>query len=184
MFVYKLLNDDSKVIYVGRTDNLKRRYLSHKKGISTDFKKEFSKMEYIKIDSMADLIIYEILYINLYKPIYNTTSRTDDSLSTELIEMALKKEWKVFNQEESISAMDIVKSKARGKYKPRNNDKIFIDKHKFKSLCSCKRVKVKEIALAVGITANTLSKYLRIGMSEEIFTQVCDFLNCKPGEIV
>ena len=68
--VYRYLNLNGEVIYVGKTDNLKRRFNEHK---SEDMYKECYKVEYIELDNPADIEIYETYYINKYKPKYNSS---------------------------------------------------------------------------------------------------------------
>ena len=68
--VYRYLNLNGEVIYVGKTDNLKRRFNEHK---SEDMYKECYKVEYIELDNPADIEIYETYYINKYKPKCNSS---------------------------------------------------------------------------------------------------------------
>ena len=65
-YVYRFLNKDNIIIYVGRTSDLSRRLSNHEH--ITD---NVSKIEYIECDSEAEMAWKEIYYINLY---YNQLS--------------------------------------------------------------------------------------------------------------
>lgn len=65
-YVYRFKNKDDVIVYVGRTVNLKQRFLQHDH--LTD---EVKAIEYIECNTEADMIWKEIYYINLY---YNKLS--------------------------------------------------------------------------------------------------------------
>lgn len=69
-FIYKFLNKDNEVIYVGKTNNIYARMNQHNQ------KKYFKNKEVVKVllaqcNSPTDRDIYELYYINLYSPKYN-----------------------------------------------------------------------------------------------------------------
>ena len=72
--VYRYLNLNGEIIYVGKTGNLKKRFNQHK---SEDMYKECYKVEYIELGNPADIEIYETYYINKYKPKYNSAKVYD-----------------------------------------------------------------------------------------------------------
>lgn len=61
-FVYRFLNKDGVIIYVGKTINLHNRFKQHER-----LNDEVSKIEYIVCDSEAEMAWKEIYYINLYR---------------------------------------------------------------------------------------------------------------------
>ncbi len=72
-YVYRFLNNEDEVIYVGRTNNLKNRIdnthftSGH---LETSCYVETCKIEYIEV-SEIDSYLYEIYLINRFKPRYN-----------------------------------------------------------------------------------------------------------------
>lgn len=76
-YVYVCYNKDDKIIYVGRTQDIESRMYNH---YLNDYWWEFVDKIYIGItNSETDMAIYEIYYINKYKPIYNTKDKFSDS---------------------------------------------------------------------------------------------------------
>ena len=79
-YVYRFLNEESEVIYVGRTNSLRTRISSHfsvnghlPEGCYNNTK----RIEYIEMDSEIDMVIKEIYYISKFKPFYNRKSFYD-----------------------------------------------------------------------------------------------------------
>lgn len=74
-FVYKFINAEGNVIYVGRTQNIKNRMKQHfgDGHLSKECYNEVSKIEYTTLDSEVAMVICEIYFINKYNPKYNTS---------------------------------------------------------------------------------------------------------------
>lgn len=104
-YVYRFLNKDNIIIYVGRTGNLYQRFLQHDH--LTD---EVSKIEYIECDSEAEMVWKEIYYINLY---YNnlSTNISDVYLNGKMKDIGLGDKWKRYkfkyqSDEKDIGSLD------------------------------------------------------------------------------
>jgi hypothetical protein len=65
-YVYRFINDKGEIVYVGRTRNLHRRFLSHPHLLN-----DIVKIEYIECGTEAEMVWKEIYYINLF---YNKSS--------------------------------------------------------------------------------------------------------------
>ena len=94
--LYRIYYGDT-IIYLGRTkQSLQNRIRGHlfKKPMhrSIDIN-EVTKIEYADFDSEADMNVYEIYYINLYKPPLNVDDKCKDNLTVSLPEI----EWKLFD---------------------------------------------------------------------------------------
>ncbi|MGL5315921.1 MAG: nucleotide excision repair endonuclease [Peptostreptococcaceae bacterium] len=75
-YVYRLLDKHKDILYVGRTDNIHRRYNEHIKNKSKDdWKTLIVDMEYIEVECESDSMILEIYYISKYQPPYNVEYR-------------------------------------------------------------------------------------------------------------
>lgn len=72
--VYKHLNIDGEVIYVGLTTDLKRRMNQHK---AEEVWKETYQVIYTELPNETQMKQYEEYYINLHKPKYNNKSIYD-----------------------------------------------------------------------------------------------------------
>lgn len=85
-FIYKLLNRNNEVIYVGKTNNIFARMNQHaqKKYIK---QKEVTEIYFAQCASATDRDIYEIYYINKYSPKYNDKQRYCVSFSHILPEL-------------------------------------------------------------------------------------------------
>lgn len=87
--VYRFLDKDSKIIYVGKTASLESRLYSHFKG-KAHLPKECYEMtqtvEIITLKSKAEMDIKELFYINVYKPQFNKRSKDSAKLTIEFTE--------------------------------------------------------------------------------------------------
>lgn len=95
-YIYQFVNDRNETIYVGKTKNIKNRMISH--FTSGHLPKEcynaISKILYAEFSSGIDMDIYEIYYINKYKPKYNTESKYESN-STVFVFSDI--EWKKYS---------------------------------------------------------------------------------------
>jgi hypothetical protein len=98
MYVYKFLNEQEEIIYIGRTKNLKKRIETHNH-LPSECYDEADKIEYIKLDSTDEGIIYEMYLINKISPKYNTEFNKSPMFEFELPE----KEWKVYEDKDEVS---------------------------------------------------------------------------------
>lgn len=72
--IYRFLDKDNNIIYVGKTVDLVNRMTTHFSGGHLDEScyEQVNKIEYIKCENQADMNIKEIYFINKYKPKFNT----------------------------------------------------------------------------------------------------------------
>lgn len=82
-FVYKLLDDNLNILYVGKTVNFKRRMGQHLNTTNPFLTKEavdeVRYISYICFDKRILSDFYEIYYINKHKPKYNKQYKYEDS---------------------------------------------------------------------------------------------------------
>ena len=97
-YIYRFKNKNDVIVYVGRTINLKQRFLQHDH-LTDDVK----TIEYIECNTEADMIWKEIYYINLY---YNKSSTNiGDLYAGGVTDIGLRDEWKRYK---FINQPDIV----------------------------------------------------------------------------
>ena len=95
MNLYRFINKDEEIIYIGKTKhkNIRKRLNQHfgnNGHLSNECYSEVIKVEYAKINSESDLIVYEPYYINLYNPKYNVELKKSDMLTIKLPDLVWK----------------------------------------------------------------------------------------------
>lgn len=89
-YIYKFLNKENEVIYVGHTQNLNNRLKQHF-GDSGHLDKaiydEVEVVEYAEKESVNEVRIYELYYISKYKPKYNTLLLEESTMTLSLPEL-------------------------------------------------------------------------------------------------
>lgn len=93
--LYKIWYGDC-LVYLGRTkqplQNRIRGHLFKKPMHRTIFIGQVTKIEYAEFQSEADMNVYEVYFINLYKSPLNCDDKAKDDLHIQLPEV----EWKIF----------------------------------------------------------------------------------------
>ena len=100
-YVYRFLNKDNVITYVGRTVDLYKRFLQHEH--LTD---DIERIEYIECDSEAEMAWKEIYYINLY---YNdlSTNISDVYLNVKIKDIGLNDKWRIYKYDFQLKNKDI-----------------------------------------------------------------------------
>lgn len=116
--LYRIYYDDY-IVYLGRTkQRLQDRIRGHlfKKPMQREIGIDsVSKIEYAEFATEADMYVYEVYYINLYRPPLNRDDKARDELTILLPEV----EWKPFQTplwdkwKEQIAAIDAADAEKR-----------------------------------------------------------------------
>lgn len=77
-YVYKHLDENNKVIYVGLTTDMKNRQASHKS--TALWRDKIKSVEYCKVENSAIMNIFEIYLINKLNPEYNIKDKNNDNV--------------------------------------------------------------------------------------------------------
>ena len=109
-YVYRFLNKQNIIVYVGRTGNLYQRFLQHEH--LTD---DIARIEYIECDSEAEMVWKEIYYINLY---YNdlSTNISDVYLNGKMKDIGLNDKWRRYKYKHQLENKDIGSLERYNKY--------------------------------------------------------------------
>ncbi|NLD49115.1 MAG: helix-turn-helix domain-containing protein [Clostridiaceae bacterium] len=91
--IYLCFDDNDTIIYIGRTTCIKGRIENHK--LNTYWWKEVIRLFFALAKCETDMAIYEIYYINKFKPKYNQQDKFNDCCSLKLDEL-------LFNEYEEI----------------------------------------------------------------------------------
>lgn len=124
---------DNDIVYLGRTKQpLHARIHGHlfqkpmHRSIGIDI---ISKIEYAEFDSEADMNVYEVYYINLYRPTLNRDDKAKDSLTIKLPDV----DWKLFKTplwdkwKKQIAAIDAADENAR-----KRKAELILQKHEMR----------------------------------------------------
>lgn len=99
-YIYRFINGDNEVIYVGRTDNLDNRLMNQhftdNGHLPQQCYDECMVIEYAELKSDNEMRIYEIYYISKFKPKYNVVYNDENNLSFELPDV----DWTVYKSNE------------------------------------------------------------------------------------
>lgn len=96
MYVYRFRDKAGKVLYVGKTKNMKNRFKQHfgKAGhLPSECYARVERVEYFQVPDELLQSIYELVYINKYKPPYNTKDKYDSKSSLGGYMQLQKQEW-------------------------------------------------------------------------------------------
>lgn len=88
-YVYRFLDKNGIIIYVGKTGSIKPRMNQHfgtTGHLPSECYLSVETIEYIKIKSKIDMDIKELYYINKWKPFYNNQNKYDEELSISIDE--------------------------------------------------------------------------------------------------
>ena len=79
-FVYKFISDKNQVLYVGKTVNMDARMKNHFSKKShlhgSGLYEQIQRIEYMTCKNEFEALQKELMYINFYKPKFNTASKT------------------------------------------------------------------------------------------------------------
>ena len=93
--IYKFLNVNKEVIYVGRAKNLKNRLSGHRH-LPIECYKSITYVQYIKIYDENLLDFIECYFIQKYKPIYNSKFNKSDKIF--YIDELDKRKWRYYHE--------------------------------------------------------------------------------------
>ena len=84
-YIYRYYNKNDEVIYVGLTARpIAKRVKEHE---VEELQKETARIEYSTVESAADMRMYELFYINKYKPKYNKRDLYKDGVNLSIPEL-------------------------------------------------------------------------------------------------
>lgn len=123
-YVYRFLNMDNKVLYVGRTHNLDQRFINH-----THLTKHVEKIEYITCDTEIEMVIKEIYYINLY---YNELSTNERDVYDKPTNFSFTDKWNLYKKLPAASDYEkiyVIRLTFSSVYFDMSNDAYFTGKY-------------------------------------------------------
>lgn len=95
MFVYRFISVTGQIIYVGRTNNLKRRltreHFTERGHLGEECYREAEKVEYAKVTSENESKIYEMYLIEKYQPKYNEQGVSGGDITFQMPSLIWKK---------------------------------------------------------------------------------------------
>lgn len=94
-YVYRLLDKENNILYIGKTKNLESRIRNHEIAghLKNSIYSRVLYVDYMAFDTKSDMNITEIYLINKYKPIGNSANKALDEIT---IPIKLKEDFKYF----------------------------------------------------------------------------------------
>lgn len=92
MYVYRFLDKNDEIIYIGKAKEINSRLNGHCH-LKKDCYDSINRIEYIQLSNDNEARIYEIFYINKFEPKYNKEFNKGNKFGFELPE----KEWLIWN---------------------------------------------------------------------------------------
>lgn len=71
-YVYRFVNKDDVIVYVGSSTNMTKRFLNH-----MQLQDDIDRIEFIECESEAEMAWKEVYYINLF---YNSLSKNKNNI--------------------------------------------------------------------------------------------------------
>lgn len=99
-YIYRFLNKDNEIIYVGKARNILNRIGSAHNHLPKECYNETCKIEYMCFDTEGEILLAERYFIAKTKPKYNTDLKHLDIKMT--ISEFENREWIVFNRKEIV----------------------------------------------------------------------------------
>lgn len=133
-FVYRFIDIEDNIIYVGKTKNMRTRMYTHfnRGHLPKECYGSVEKVEMIELNNKLDMDIKEIYYIDLYKPKYNTINKLEGNMASEFKEKDKWIEYTVIDDSYVNKLKECIKRKDREI--ERLNDEIESHKNKVKEL--------------------------------------------------
>ena len=117
-YVYKFIDEKDNVLYVGKTVNMEQRMKHHfsKKShlAHTDLYTRVQRIEYMTCKDEFEALQKELIYINFYKPRYNSASKIKQLISPP----PATDKWKVYKVIKPLEAHQERENYIRDKYLP------------------------------------------------------------------
>lgn len=142
-YVYRFLNEENQVIYVGKAKEIESRINSHfNKGghLNKECYQETKKVEYIKTGGKTETEIKEKYYICKYKPKWNKNgNRENDVVSFELP----KENWLIINHHR-------IKKINEEKYKTGRPTSCLLNRekhHEIKEYCKNEKMNLEDFCI-------------------------------------
>lgn len=91
-FIYRFLDNKDKLLYIGKTNDMKSRMSAHFGGghLGRDKMNKVKTVEYINFDNEPDQHVSEMYLINKHKPPFNTNGVKNGTFT---LDIELDKEW-------------------------------------------------------------------------------------------
>lgn len=109
-YLYRFLDENDNVLYIGRTNDIRRRIMMEHFTANTHLSKECyaetRKVEYSEFSNESEEVVYEAILINKIKPKYNKQFNDDAVFNVELPPIKWKPfEWDFDGQMELMKAL-------------------------------------------------------------------------------
>ncbi len=147
-YVYRFLDVENQIIYVGKTNNIKNRMRQHfgKNGhLSEECYEQVSLVECIELDSESDMSVLELYFINKWKPVYNSSNKYSSTMSIEIDESNFcweSLEQMEYNPKGEIDALKQVTDKYKNQLKEKDEEIAKLNQSLLSTKSQCDSLKI------------------------------------------
>lgn len=110
--LYRFLDINNQVIYVGRSQTGISERLRGHKHLPEECYESVCSVEYLPCENRSETVIMELFYINKYKPKYNTADLYDGKITTEIKNAKWHKYEELIDDTDYINTLENVRSEA------------------------------------------------------------------------
>lgn len=177
--VYKLLDENKEVLYVGKSKRFKHRIYDHLRGnshIGKKCKDLIKYVEYLEFPNECDMNIFEICAISYYQPPYNIENKS----KINLIQINMPKKWNKLD----VNSFDEVQYED-GFINPHSNEiphfnkelflneklSQFLDEHYFKILTNDDILELQTICNISDFNISEINNYIAYNNSKAELTE-------------
>lgn len=105
-YLYRFLNENNEIIYVGKSKDVRKRLLFHfgtSGHLPEDCYNEVAKIEILNLNTKTEMNIKELYYISKFNPKYNSLDKNETIYYKELEKGDV---WKPYNLEKETKDID------------------------------------------------------------------------------
>lgn len=97
-YIYRFIDKNNNVIYVGKTVSMKSRMAQHftKGHLSKECYDNVCKIEFIEVNDEVTALMLEVGYINLHKPQFNKDAKTRSLVNRDIQKQLSNYNWKEY----------------------------------------------------------------------------------------
>lgn len=111
MYVYRFINIQQQIVYIGRTNNLKRRltreHFTERGHLGETCYRETQNVEYARVASVNESKMYEMYLIEKYQPKYNEQGVSGGAIGIPMPEL----QWKTYKINKNSENTGVSKGK-------------------------------------------------------------------------
>ena len=95
MGIYYFIDSNDKIIYIGKSNNIRKRIEQHLRNGKTRMLSKFNKLKILKLNTEIEALLYESQEIKRHKPIFNRRLRKEKNIYS-ILQKKIKKLYPIY----------------------------------------------------------------------------------------